>query len=107
MLLSQSASTGFLSLDTEERTKKNILPQLSALQTRQARIQKLRKQIEPSPEELSGPLAMPETNSEYLWYFIGKSQNQPLNLGHLIRTNYNDLAFAVSSPAVFKIAGRF
>ncbi|TEB26892.1 hypothetical protein FA13DRAFT_1795347 [Coprinellus micaceus] len=78
--------------------KKNVLPQLSALQTRQARLRKIQKQVEPSEAELSGPLSLPEDNSGHPFYFIGKSQNQPLNLGHLLATNANDLAFKSFLP---------
>lgn len=77
--------------------KKNVIRQLSAMQTRQARLRKLRKQLDPSADELDRPLAAgdPDPRAEGGWYFIGKSQNKPVNLGHFLRTNANDPAFQV------------
>lgn len=65
------------------------------MQTRQARIRKLHNQLYPSLDE-KGPIDSFRSygNIEPL-YFIGKSQNQPVNLSHFIRLNSNDLATKV------------
>ncbi|KAJ3515408.1 hypothetical protein NMY22_g14461 [Coprinellus aureogranulatus] len=75
------------------RTNKKGVPlQLSRIQTRQNRLQKLRKQIELPPEELPQPFDPISAEPARGWYFIGKSQNQPVHLGNFIRVNEGDLA---------------
>ncbi|KAJ3512913.1 hypothetical protein NMY22_g15195 [Coprinellus aureogranulatus] len=76
----------------KKTNKKDIHRQLSRLQSRQTRLRKLRRQIDPSPEELDGPSNNAPHNSDARWYFIGKSQNQPVNLTHFVRVNANDWA---------------
>ncbi|TEB32984.1 hypothetical protein FA13DRAFT_1627246 [Coprinellus micaceus] len=72
--------------------KKNVDRQLSQIQTRQARIKKLRAQVHPSKEEVdpSHPWTVPDSSDPQ--YFIGKSQNQPVNLSHFLRLNASDPA---------------
>lgn len=73
-------------------SKRNVPRQLSRIQTRQARIRKLRKQLVPDAGEkyqddegLTAP------------YFIGKSENHPIALPAFIRTEKYDLVTKVSS----------
>ncbi|KAJ3549152.1 hypothetical protein NMY22_g988 [Coprinellus aureogranulatus] len=72
--------------------KKNFSLQMSQIQTRQARIKKLRAQLHPSQEEVDflHPWALPDAGDPQ--YFIGKSQNQPVNLSHFIALNAADPA---------------
>ncbi|KAJ3547908.1 hypothetical protein NMY22_g1480 [Coprinellus aureogranulatus] len=71
--------------------RRDVSLQLSRIQMRQARIKKLRSQIYPSPEE-KDPTSRLAESAENPPYFIGKSQNKPVNLSHFIRLNANDLA---------------
>ncbi|KAJ3533663.1 hypothetical protein NMY22_g7246 [Coprinellus aureogranulatus] len=72
--------------------KKNVPRQLSLIQTRQARIKRLRGQLYPSRDEV-GPFEQPFTSEgNGRRYFIGQSQNQPVKLPHFIRLNSNDRA---------------
>ncbi|KAJ3531696.1 hypothetical protein NMY22_g8044 [Coprinellus aureogranulatus] len=72
--------------------KKDVSRQLSRIQTRQARLQRLKRQLNPSFDELASPYDFVGPADGRRWYFIGKSQNQPVNLGHFISTNVKDLA---------------
>ncbi|KAJ3531358.1 hypothetical protein NMY22_g8186 [Coprinellus aureogranulatus] len=72
--------------------KKDIHRQLSRLQTRQARLKKLRRQIDPPAEEMDARALYTPQQSQSRWYFVGKSQNKPVHLAHFIRTNINDWA---------------
>ncbi|TEB29042.1 hypothetical protein FA13DRAFT_1597683, partial [Coprinellus micaceus] len=70
------------------RTNRKQTPhQLSRIQTRQARIRKLKKQLFPPPDE--GPCNPERDNASY---FIGKSQNLPVSLSYFLRVNVNDPA---------------
>ncbi|KAJ3542953.1 hypothetical protein NMY22_g3318 [Coprinellus aureogranulatus] len=74
------------------RTNKKDVPlQLSRMQTRQARIKKLRHQLYPSQEE-EGPFIQLSEHAGIQPYFIGKSQNLPVNLSHFIRLHIDDRA---------------
>ncbi|TEB23585.1 hypothetical protein FA13DRAFT_1571092, partial [Coprinellus micaceus] len=68
--------------------KKGVSRQISRIQTRQARIKRLRNQIYPSPDE-GPPLQVGMGNTGY---FVGKSQNQPVNISHFLRLNGHDPA---------------
>ncbi|KAJ3536274.1 hypothetical protein NMY22_g6101 [Coprinellus aureogranulatus] len=70
--------------------KKGVSQQLSRMQTRQARIRKLRSQLYPSLEEKAGVDTLPRFTGNMQAYFIGKSQNQPLNLSHFQRLHSDD-----------------
>ncbi|KAF6758408.1 hypothetical protein DFP72DRAFT_1065097 [Ephemerocybe angulata] len=76
-----------------QRTNKKSVPrQLSSIQTRQARIKKLRDQLTPAADE--GPPVRwtqwgPGPGGRY---FIGKSQNHPMVFGRFVSLNGNDLA---------------
>ena len=74
------------------RTNKKQTPyQLSRIQTRQARIKRLRKQLVPPLEEGS-----PGSGEEDASYFIGKSQNMPVPMSRFLRVNAGDPAVKVS-----------
>ncbi|TEB31764.1 hypothetical protein FA13DRAFT_1791092 [Coprinellus micaceus] len=73
--------------------KKDVTTQLSRIQTRQARIKRLRNQLYPAPREMnfvipSAAKSSPTSRN----YFIGKSQNQPVNLSNFLSRNANDPA---------------
>ena len=71
-------------------SKKNVTRQLSRIQARQARIRKLRKQL--VPEESEGY----DDNVEHSTsYFVGKSENHPVDLPAFIRTKRDDPATTV------------
>ncbi|KAJ3524523.1 hypothetical protein NMY22_g10961 [Coprinellus aureogranulatus] len=76
----------------KKTNKKDIHRQLTRLQARQARLKKLRRQIDPSDEELTGPADYVHREPGSRWYFIGKSQNHPVNLSHFIRVHADDWA---------------
>ncbi|KAJ3538377.1 hypothetical protein NMY22_g5192 [Coprinellus aureogranulatus] len=78
--------------------KKNVPKQLSVIQTRQARIKRLRDQLYPAREEV-GPFEQPFPSGGEQRYFIGQSQNQPVNIPHFIRLNSNDPATKASALA--------
>ncbi|KAJ3537968.1 hypothetical protein NMY22_g5372 [Coprinellus aureogranulatus] len=67
--------------------KKKPVHQISAIQTRQARIRRIRKHFTPSRDE-----GEPHADEASAAYFIGKSQNQPLQIPHFLRINSGDLA---------------
>ncbi|KAJ3508461.1 hypothetical protein NMY22_g16610 [Coprinellus aureogranulatus] len=70
--------------------KKDVSRQLSRIQARQARLQRLKRQLNPPIDELNGASDDKQPASGARWYFIGRSQNHPINLGHFIRTNTTD-----------------
>ncbi|KAF6758419.1 hypothetical protein DFP72DRAFT_1065105 [Ephemerocybe angulata] len=72
--------------------KKNVPRQLSSIQTRQARIKKLRNQLTPDADE--GALGRWTQWGPGLGgrYFIGKSQNHPVAIWRFVSLNGNDLA---------------
>ena len=71
-------------------SKKKVSRQLSRIQMRQARIRKLRRQLLPDPEE--GYL---DEDAQSRPYFIGKSQNHPINLPDLLHPSRRDPAMKV------------
>ena len=72
-------------------SKKNVSRQLSRIQMRQMRIQRLRKQLYPASDEGFND------NCERLGpYFIGKSQNHPIGLPEFLQTQRDDPATKVS-----------
>ncbi|RXW19475.1 hypothetical protein EST38_g6369 [Candolleomyces aberdarensis] len=66
-------------------SKKNVSRQLSRIQMRQMRIQRLRKQLYPASDE-----GFSEDCEHEAHYFIGKSQNQPICLPEFLRTKRDD-----------------
>ncbi|KAJ3512823.1 hypothetical protein NMY22_g15219 [Coprinellus aureogranulatus] len=75
--------------------KKDVPKQLSRIQARQARIKKLRRQLYPSAEERGQTdqfLVSTHAQAGTPPYFIGRSQNSPVNLSHFLRLHANDLA---------------
>ncbi|KAJ3524924.1 hypothetical protein NMY22_g10792 [Coprinellus aureogranulatus] len=68
-------------------SKKNVSRQLSRIQMRQARLRKLRKQLLPDPSE-----GYVDEEASQLPYFIGASQNNPVNLPAFIQAKRNDPA---------------
>ena len=63
---------------------------------RQARIRKLRKQVLPEPEE-----GYQDDDAHMLPYFIGKSQNHPVNIPVFLRSNQDDPAAKVGDSRAF------
>ncbi|TEB27708.1 hypothetical protein FA13DRAFT_1634250 [Coprinellus micaceus] len=68
-------------------SKKNVSRQLSRIQMRQAHIQKLWKQLLPEPDE-----SYQDDDAYKLPYFVGKSQNDPVNLPLFLRETKDDPA---------------
>lgn len=73
-------------------SRKNVSRQLSRIQIRQARIRKLRKQLLPEPDE-----GYQDDDAHSLPYFIGKSQNHPVNIPQFVRSNRDDPAAKAST----------
>ncbi|KAJ3539624.1 hypothetical protein NMY22_g4649 [Coprinellus aureogranulatus] len=72
--------------------RKDVTRQLTRIKARQARIKKMRKKLVPASEELTGPPDSSLFQAGRVTYFIGKSQNDPVNLGRFLSMNVNDIA---------------
>lgn len=70
--------------------KKNVSRQLSRIQARQARIRRLRKQLVLDAKE-----GYQEDEGQAKPYFIGKSENHPVNLPAYLQEKLNDPATKV------------
>ncbi|KAJ3530305.1 hypothetical protein NMY22_g8628 [Coprinellus aureogranulatus] len=76
----------------KKTNKKDIHHQLSRLQARQARLKRLKNQIDPPEDEMTGDVDDAPRAPGSQWYFIGKSQNYPVIMTHFIRTHEGDWA---------------
>lgn len=76
--------------------KKDVERQLSAIQTRTARIKRLRKQLASPAEEDGGKRGRLAASRELdKPYVVAKSQNQPVPLSDFLRLHADDMAIKV------------
>lgn len=78
--------------NNKRTSKKNITRQLSRIQAHQARIRKLRKQLVPEASK-----GYDDNVEQATSYFVGKSENHPVDLPAFIRTKKDDPATRVRS----------